>query len=321
MKLTVLGEGAWGTAISHLLAQNGHEITLWCYDQSVARDIKVNRINTKFLPGIKLPANITATTDIQRAVDASNWIFEAIPVKFLRSTFESAKFNSTQTFVILSKGIENETLLFPSQIIGNIVGFDSKKIILSGPSFATLVAQEQFTGVNIASDHPQLCAELKNIIETNYFKTFCINDTIGLEVAGAVKNIIAVFCGMLDAAGYTENTKAFIITKSLQEFGYLIEMLGGKRETAYDLCGIGDLMLTSYGKLSKNLRLGEQLMQANLPGEAERSRVVEGLNTLLSIKKLIDQQNLNLPIISTVYNIVINSMPLAASLEALLESL
>lgn len=308
MKVTVLGEGAWGTAISTLLASNGHEVKLWCHDKEVAQSIINTRINYKYFKEFKLDPKINPVTDISQALEESNWIFEAIPVKFLRSIINicSKNINPEIPWIILSKGIENETLLLPSQIIDDCLNFIPQKVILSGPSFAVDLAQKQVTAVNLASTNINLAQNLKSILDNNYFFTKIIDDPIGAQVCGALKNIIALAIGMLEGAGYTDNTKAYIITEGLKEISLINKALGGKIETTYDLAGVGDLVLTSLSNKSKNFQLGYKLGKGEKLEEILKnsSSFAEGPNTITSAIKLIKKYNLDLRLIKNIYSMV-----------------
>jgi glycerol-3-phosphate dehydrogenase (NAD(P)+) len=308
-KVCVLGEGAWGTAVATLLAHNGYAVQLWCYEAANAQTIARTRINERYLPGHTLSEFITPITSLSEAMDGSEWIFEAIPVQYLRSTIQKAAphFTDDQTWVVLSKGIEQETLLLPTQIIDDVCGKNPRKVVLAGPSFAADVVNKQVTGVSIAASDREYAYALQKIVENDYFKTFFNTDLIGVQVGGAVKNVITLGVGMLEGAGYTDNTKTFLVTQGLHEMAQIATVLGGKPETLYGLSGSGDLMLTALGKLSRNLAVGKRLGKGDALLQTildELGHIPEGVNTVQSIAKLMETKKLQLPICKAVYEII-----------------
>lgn len=309
MKICILGEGAWGTSVATLLAHNKHSVTVWCHDQSVPAIVQRTGVNERYLPGISLDAqHITFTTDIKEAVCDAQWIFEAIPVKFLRSVVESAQRYVTQQqkWVILSKGIEKDRLLFPSQILSDVLGFTPAMVVLAGPSFARDLALQQPTAVDCAGNDQIVACELQKIIDTFYFKTAISTDFIGVQAAAALKNVITIGTGILDGAGYTDNTQAFLLTAGLGEMAVFIQFLGGHPETVYGLSGIGDLVLTSRGSLSRNLRVGKMLGAGKSLEKIlhETGSIPEGINTLQSMHQRIKTDKIDLPVCSALYGVV-----------------
>lgn len=310
----VLGEGAWGTAVALLLADNGHHVKLWCYDEENAKAIERTRINEQYLPGFSLPELIVPTTSLEEAVCDSTWVFEAIPVQYLRSVIIEAApcFSKDQVWVVLSKGIEKDTLLLPTQIIDDVFDTPPHKAVFAGPSFANDLAQKQVTAVSVAATHCDLTHELQSILANDYFKPFFNTDLIGVQIGGAVKNVITLGVGMLDGAGYTDNTKSFLVTRGLQEMALIAKALGGDPTTLYGLSGVGDLILTAMGSLSRNLAIGKRLGK----GDAlqiilyETSSVPEGINTVQSIKQLASEKHLQLPICSAVHDVIFDGKPI-----------
>jgi len=298
-KVCMLGSGAWGTAISSLLADNGFEVNLWCYDSIVAKDIETQHCNKLFLPDVILSKNIKAFTDIGQAMQGVTWVFEAVPVKFLRSALLQAKshVSSDQAWVILSKGIENETLLFPSQMLDDIFETNVKKVVVSGPSFAKDVAAKKLTAVDVASKDETLAAELQEMLTNFYFRCFYTSDARGVQLGGALKNVLALAFGMLEGAGCTDNTKSFMLTVGLQELATFAKFIKVKQETIYGLSGIGDLILTCTGGLSRNLMVGRLLGKGESLDEILRKTgaVPEGVNTAKSVYEVIQHFKLGDP--------------------------
>lgn len=322
MRVTVLGDGAWGTAIAKLLAQNGHEVLLWCNDAEVALTIQDHHINERYLPGIQLPSTIIPTLDLSQALK-NQFVFEAIPVKFMRSVLNKAKpyAQPGQTWVVLSKGIETDTLLLPSQIAQDVLGENVPTIIISGPSFAHDLIKQQLTAVAIAGSSVETVAPVANLLENNFFKTKFCPDIIGVQVGGALKNIIALGMGMLDGAGYKDNPQAFFLTQGLQEIAQVAQALGGNNETIYGLSGLGDLVLTATGKQSKNRALGRRLGQGeSLSSLCGNGALPEGCNTLQSVRQLALKYELELPLCSGIYDVVFDGKPLDDVMKRLIKA-
>jgi len=298
-KVCMLGSGAWGTAVSSLLADNGFEVNMWCYDPTVAKDIERDHCNKLYLPDVTLSKNINAFTDIGQAIQDVEWIFEAIPVKFLRSVLLQTKpyFSSEQKWVVLSKGIENETLLFPSQMLDDVFETDVKKVAVSGPSFAKDVAAKQLTAVDIASVDEDLATELQEILTNFYFRCFYTSDVRGIQLGGSLKNVLAMAFGMLEGAGYTDNTKSFMLTVGLNEVAKFAKFIKIEQETVYGLSGVGDLILTCTGGLSRNLMVGRLLGKGESLDEILRKTgaVPEGVNTVKSVYEVIQHFKLGSP--------------------------
>lgn len=313
MNISILGDGAWGTAIATLLANNNFQPLLWCYDQEVYQAIKETRFNYKYLKDIKLDQNIKVTDNLEYAITNSDIIFEAIPTKYLRSIVqESNKYTSNQPWIVLSKGIENNSLLFASEIVKDIIK-DVNQAIISGPSFAYELASKQFTSVNLATQDKNLALTLKKILNNKYFKVNLTDDMIGIQVCGAFKNIIAIILGILDGAKYSNNTKAFFITKGLEEMAILTNSLGGKVESVYGLSGIGDLVLTATSTESKNFSLGQQIglshiLNQDINNLINKHSTVEGLNTIISIYNLAKIKKIDLNLVDNLYQIITNKV-------------
>jgi len=323
-QLCMIGEGAWGTAVATLLAANGHRVKLWCHDAQVSQEIKSTRRNERYLPGIELSELIEPTTDLAHAVEGAEWIFEAIPVQFLRSVLEQARRCCTQDqcWVVLSKGIEQETLKLPTQIIDELLGYIAHKAVFAGPSFAKEVATQQITAVSVAATDPERGCALQKLLANSFFRPYVTDDIIGVQVGAAFKNVIALAVGMLKGAGYTDNTQAFLFTRGLHEMTELTRALGGKQETMYGLAGVGDLVLTAMGSLGRNAEVGRRLglgqtLQNILD---ETGYIPEGINTVKSVNALARQHNLNLVICTGLHEVIFGDLTLPAMLERLMNA-
>ncbi len=322
--VAVIGEGAWGTAIATLLAENNHTVFLWCHDPKVKESIEKTRYNERYLPGIFLKESIIPIVDLNGAIGQSSWIFEAIPVKFLRSVLVriDASMVDKKAWVVLSKGIENETLLFPTQIIDDVFKNHSSKAVLFGPSFAKELAEQQITAVTVATEQKELGVLLQQLLNNSYFKTYVSDDVVGVQACGALKNIVALLVGMLDGAGYSFNTKAFVMTLGLQEMAKFVEACGGKQETVYDLSGIGDLILTACGGLSRNVMVGQRLGKGEKLAAIlqQTGAIPESINTLTAVYQLANQKELVLPLITGVYEMVFKRLSLEQFMQQLMRS-
>lgn len=322
-RVCVIGEGAWGTAVATLLAENGFAVVLWCHDEAVAQQINHDHINNRYLPDILLDPTIQATTDLKEAICDVRWVFEAIPVKYLRSVLEKTVscFSREQIWVILSKGIEKDSLLLPSQIIDDVFGYKTKKAVFAGPSFAYDLARKQPTAVTVAATDCAVGLELQKMIANSYFRPYVSLDLLGVQVGGAIKNVLALGVGLLDGAGFGDNAQAFILTRGLHEMVQLSQALGGKEKTMYGLSGVGDLVLTAMGKLSKNLAVGKRLGKGDSLETIlqETGYIPEGINTVQSINQLIIKKNLELPICQGIYQVIFEGRPISAMLTDLME--
>lgn len=318
----MIGEGAWGTAVATLLAHNGYTVHLWCHDASVQECIATTGYNARYLPDIKLSPLIIPTTDLSAVIAQSPWIFEALPVKFLRSVLMQARgyFSSEQKWVILSKGIEQQTLLLPSQIIDDVFQTTVCKAAILGPSFALDLAQEDITAVTVGADTCDLSLALQQMLSNDYFRPYLSLDLIGVQVGSAIKNVITLGIGILDGAGFRDNAKAFLLTRGLHEIVLVATALGGKPETVYGLSGVGDLVLTAMGSLSRNLAVGKSLGQGkSLEAILEQTGYIpEGINTVQSLYQLAMQKGLDLPVCTGIYQVIFEHKTIQSVLEELM---
>lgn len=306
-KVAVLGSGAWGTAIASVLAHNGHTVHLWAYEEEVVTSIKKEAVNSLFLPDITLSKTIIPTTKMTEALEGAEWVFEAIPVKYMRQVLQTVKpyYSAKQRWVVLSKGIEQNTLLLPTQVVEDVFGQKVISAALVGPSFAHDVAAKQLTGIVIASDNALLKDDILEVVQNKYMVLFPSTDIVGVQLCAALKNVITVGVGILEGAGYSDTTKTFFLVQALQEMKSFVVGCGGNSDTVDGLAGIGDVMLTALGKYSKNLAAGRKL------GSGQAAKVFgghnvmpEGFNTLESVGQLIEKNNLHLPLFKALRSIV-----------------
>ncbi len=321
-QICVLGDGAWGTAIGAMLASSGKRVTLWCNDAQVERSIKTNRVNERYLPGIPLSPSLVPTTNLDQALCDAHYVFEAIPVMYMRSVLERSKhcYNPDQVWVLLSKGIEQKTLMLPTQILHDVFGLGVHTAVLSGPSFARDLAAKQITAVTLATDGSPITARMQELLHVDYFRVYPCADLIGAQVGGAAKNVVALAIGIVEGLGCTDNTKAFLLSRGLHEMMQLAKVLGGSEHTLQGLSGLGDLVLTAMGKHSKNVAVGRRLGQGESLQtiQADTPTLPEGINTVQAIYQLMQKHGIQLPIFAATYDVIFNGARGAALLAALL---
>lgn len=299
-KIGLLGGGAWGTAVAHLLADNGYEIHLWCFEKEVVGSIASQCMNKRYLPDIYLPSSIVPTDSLSDVFQECSIIFEAIPVPHIRRVFEAARqhINGSHKFILLSKGLEYDTLMLPSQIVSSVIGDTYDIAIAAGPTFAHEVALEHVTALTVASKNLAFITEVKELLANDYCRPYSSMDSIGVQCGGAFKNALALGLGILDGAGCADNTKAFVFVRGFHEIGLCCTALGGNRETMVGLSGLGDLVLTSMGQLSRNSYLGKCIGKGKSVEAItqELGTIPEGINTVASMMQLKERYNLDLPV-------------------------
>lgn len=310
--ITMLGDGAWGTAVANTLAVNGHKVILWCFNEKVARSISELHENKCYLPGIKLSRNITPTTNLEKALE-SQIIFQAIPVKFMRSTIEKCKKDSreNQLWVSLSKGIENNTLMLPTQIIQNILGKNIKSAAVSGPSYAVELAKKAPTIVTIASEKKDHSKKIGKLLANDFLSFELSDDTIGVQIGGATKNVFAIGIGILESTGYSANTQARFMMEAISEIKELTKKLGGKEETFYKSSGIGDFILTCFNEQSRNRQVGTMIGKGKKLEKIlkETGYIPEGVNSVKSLLQIAKKRNIKLPLSKKIHDIIFENRP------------
>lgn len=319
--MTVLGEGAWGTAFATVLAHNGYKVKLWCHDRQVLQSIASHRVNERYLPGISLSSLIEPTISLEEALHSSEFVFEAIPVPHVRALFTRAKktIDPSQILVILSKGIEQESLFFPSQIIDDVLGYTAQKVVISGPSYAYDLARQYYTGVALSGSSHDSAVRVQTVVSNCYVRPYLSADLLGVQAGGALKNVLAVAVGLLDGAGYGDNVKAFLVTRGFAELIVLAQVLGAAKETLYGLSGMGDLMLTAFGKQSRNVAIGRALGSGQKIDLITTPVLPEGIKTIVSVKQLLLKHGLQLPIFDGIYQMVFENKPIKQFLNELMQ--
>ncbi len=301
--ITVLGAGSWGTALSVVLAQNGHQVMLWSHREEEAKRMQEEREQASKLPGVLLPENITVTGNMEAALKGNDAVILAVPSTAIRST--AAKLReyvpSGQMIVCVAKGIEDETFLTLTEIIEEEIP-GVRACVLSGPSHAEEVGRQMPTTVVAGAKKKEDALYIQDIFMNSYFRVYTSPDVIGIEMGGALKNVIALAAGITDGLGYGDNSKAALITRGISELTRLGTALGGKTETFSGLTGVGDLIVTCTSIHSRNHRAGELIGKGYTAKEAmdEVKMVVEGVNSAKAALKLARKKGVNVPIIEKI---------------------
>jgi glycerol-3-phosphate dehydrogenase (NAD(P)+) len=310
MKVSVIGAGSWGTALAFLLADAGHRVRLWAYETEVVEAIRTRRENTVFLPGIKLPAAIDPTNSFEEAMEGTGLLVFVVPSHVTRKVLSGLAPHIPSGIPIVSatKGIENETLLLMTDVMKEALPPSNHPYItvLSGPSFAKEVVRRQPTAVSMASADHALAVKVQAAMSTPYFKIFITNDLIGVQLGGALKNVIAVAAGGADGLGFGHNTRSALITRGLAEIMRLGRAMGADPRTFAGLSGLGDLILTSTGELSRNRQVGYQIGQGHSLDEIlkEMRMVAEGVHTARAAHRLAQKMGVRMPIVQQVYAVL-----------------
>jgi glycerol-3-phosphate dehydrogenase (NAD(P)+) len=316
----VIGGGAWGTALAQVAASAGQTVTLWALESEVVDSIANIAENTAFLPGVRLSPSITCTSDMS-AMASVNAVLAVVPAQFMRATLSKlAPVLPVGTPVVLcSKGIEQGTLKMMTDVLAETLPH-CVGAVLSGPSFAKDVAIGLPTAVTLACEDPILGAQLVDMIGIATFRPYLANDLIGAEIGGAVKNVLAIACGMAEGRGLGESARAALITRGFTEMTRLGVALGGNAKTLAGLCGLGDLVLTCSSKSSRNFSLGVALGQGQSLEDALSGKrsVAEGAATAPALLALAQSKGVSMPICEGVAAILAGRVAVAHAIEALL---
>jgi len=307
-KIAILGSGAMATACALLLAERAdQEVAIWARSRDYAEQIQNDRENRRLLPGVILPANVSATSDIERALDQAEFIVAAVPTQFLRSALLSAKQFLTRERPVVSvvKGIENATFQRPSEIIQDVLG-NRGVVALSGPSHAEEIGQRLPATVVAASGDLGLARQVQRMFNTQRFRVYTNLDLIGVELAGALKNVIAIAAGISDGLGYGDNAKSALMTRGLVEMTRFGQRFGAEAATFSGLAGMGDLITTCVSGYGRNRRVGERLGRGETLSQilSTMEAVAEGVATARSVFEISEQEGIETPIMGEVYRVL-----------------
>jgi glycerol-3-phosphate dehydrogenase (NAD(P)+) len=308
--MAVIGAGAWGTALARVLAANGFSVALWTWQADHARRMIEMRTNEEFLPGFELAENISPTASLQVALDGAQVAVVGVPSQVVRSVLTQAKpwLNESTSVVNVTKGIEASSLELMSEVIEDVlgVGIRDKFAVLSGPSFAREVAQGMPTNVVVAGQNSGIVDDIQRRFSSERLRVYASDDALGVQLGGALKNVIAIAAGACDGIGFGHNTRAALITRGIAEMTRLAVRRGANPLTLAGLAGLGDLVLTCTGELSRNRTVGFELGRGrNLPDVlANLGHVAEGVDTTKSAFEMSRMFDVELPITAQVYRVL-----------------
>lgn len=309
-KIVVLGAGAWGTALAGLLAGKAYPVTLWALEPEVTEAVNRQHENTVFLPGFRLPDSLRATSDLQEAMAGKDFIVSVIPSQFIRSVIKKVSHSISKEAVIVSasKGIEKGSLALVNEILQDELPSEHHGALsfLSGPSFAKEVAQQMPTSVTLACENGRIARHIQQVFHRPFFRVYTSYDVIGVELGGALKNVIAIAAGALEGMGMGYNTQCALVTRGLAEISRLGVRMGANPLTFAGLSGMGDLVLTCMGSLSRNrtvgYRVGKGEKLADILGDMRQ--VAEGVETSRSAWQLALREKVDMPITEQVYKVL-----------------
>lgn len=304
--IAVIGAGSWGTCLARLLAEKEYDVSLWVYEKDLCEEMISERINRLYLPEFRLPDNISITGHIEEAVERSRYILNVVPAQFMRSVIKDAVVHANPDSVIINaaKGIERKTLLTGTAIMREISSH--RVAVLSGPSFAREVAMKLPTAVTLACEDMSTSLILQEIFNTNYFRVYTHDDVTGVELGGALKNVIAIASGICDGLQLGHNARAALLTRGLREIKRLGAAMGAQEYTFSGLSGLGDLILTCTANLSRNYTLGTKLAKDMKLQDilAQSKSVVEGVATAESAYELSMKHSVQMPFVEQVYKVL-----------------
>jgi glycerol-3-phosphate dehydrogenase (NAD(P)+) len=322
-KILVVGGGSWGTAFANYLSRNSRRIKLWLREEEIIGAIKNTRENPVFLPGIKLSGNLLPVANLEEEAEAADILIFAVPSKFIRRIFERLKgIAEAKTIVNLTKGFESASLKTISQLAAEVSGEDILRswVTISGPSFARELAQNHPTAVAAASKNEKVAQKIQHEFSSETLRIYRTDDLVGIEVGGSMKNVMAIASGIVNGSGYGYNTTASLVTRGSVEIARIGHKLGARRETFWGLAGIGDLMLTCFGSLSRNFQLGVKIARGQSLETIEKTTqmVAEGVETTRAMKDLSDRLGIEMPITTQVHEVLFNRKKPESGLKELM---
>lgn len=324
VRAVVMGAGSWGTAIAKVLVDAGTETTIWARRPELAERITHDHANGDYLPGITLPDGLRATSSVVDAVTGADVVVCAVPSQSLRANLTEwmPHVADDATFVSLAKGVETSTLLRMSEVIAEVSGAPVERVaVLSGPNLAREIAEGQPAATVIACRDEHRAQDLQQAFNTGYFRPYTNTDVVGCEIGGAVKNVIALACGMASGVGFGQNTLATIITRGLAETIRLAVAVGAQIETLAGLAGVGDLVATCSSPLSRNRTFGAHLGQGATMQEAQEAthgQVAEGVKSCSSVRALAVKFDVEMPLTDAVHQVCHSGLSVADAVSSLL---
>jgi len=320
--IAVIGAGSWGTALALQFARGGREIRLWGRDAKQLAAMSSDGVNTRYLPDVQFPDNLHVEADLATCLDGVRDIVISVPSHGLRETLIKVQplLDSSARICWATKGFELSTGKLPHQVAGEILGGDRAMAVLSGPTFAKEVGVGLPTAMTIAASDAEFADDLAAALSGDSFRAYTSGDMIGVEVGGAVKNVLAIGAGLSDGLGFGANTRIALITRGLVEMTRLGVALGAKQDTFMGLAGMGDLVLTCTDNLSRNRRMGLALAGGKSIEEAQQEiqQVVEGVLAAKAVKQVADRLSVEMPICQGIYRILYEGVPPREVVSALM---
>ena len=320
-KVGFIGGGSFGTALGILLANKGNEVSIYDKDQSVVDDININRKNDRYIKDLDIPSNLTAYNNLDDAIEGIDYLVLAVPSHIIRIVARSlkGKLDANVPIVSIAKGIEEGTDMRLSEVINEEL--PNKVVVLSGPSHAEEVALQFATTLVVTSTDMECAKEIQDLFMNSYFRVYTNDDIVGVEIGGAVKNIIALAAGVIDGIGYGDNTKAALMTRGMKEISRIGVALGGKEDTFYGLTGMGDLIVTCTSMHSRNRRAGILIGKGETLDSAlkEVGMVVEGVKACKAFYELKEKMNISMPITDSLYKVLFQGKSAEEGVKELME--
>ena len=323
--VSIIGDGGMGSVLSILLCEKGIAVRMWGYDREQLAEIEQHRENRKFLPGYKLSKELAFESDDGRIMAGADLIVSAVPCQFIRRVWDRLKDHVPADVPIVSvaKGIENETLLRPTQIIAGILGLaqDTRLAVLSGPTIADELARKLPATACAAAREKELAGQIQHTFSMSWFRVYTNTDLVGVELAGAMKNVIAIAAGIIDGVGAGDNAKAALLTRGLAEISRLGIAMGALPQTFSGLTGLGDLVTTCISPTGRNRSFGERIGKGQTTDQAQEATasVVEGVDTCKSVVALAERYNVEMPITQAVYEVLFEHKPVQTAIADLMQ--
>jgi glycerol-3-phosphate dehydrogenase (NAD(P)+) len=323
MRAAVIGGGSWGTALASVLGGNGHDVTIWSYELDVAEALATKRENPRYMPGLQVPPTVTGTHDFVRALAGAELVVAVNPSHVTRPVMREAlpHLPKATPIVTATKGIENDTLLTMHEVLEDVLPPEMHPylVCLSGPSFAKETMLKMPTAVVVASPWEKMAQRVQRWFSNDYFRVYTSVDVVGVELGGSLKNVCAIAAGISDGMGFGNNTRAAIMTRGLAELVRLAVKKGANPLTLSGLAGMGDLVLTCTGDLSRNRTVGLALGRGQKLQEilAGMTQVAEGVRTAKSVHDLAGKLDVDMPLHEAVYRILYEDLPPKAALQSL----
>ncbi len=323
--LAIAGAGSWGTALAIVLAPRFKRISLWVYEPDLAQRMAATRVNDIYLPGVCIPTNVEITSSLPEAVDGVELVVSALPSQFVRPVWQQAlpALRPEMVFVSATKGIENQSLCLPSEILTQVVSrkFTPRVAVLSGPSFAKEVALRNPTAIVIAASDQSAAECVQASFSSPSFRLYTSSDPLGVEIGAALKNVVAIGAGVVHGLDLGHNAMAALITRGLAEITRLAMAMGGKAQTLSGLAGLGDLVLTCTGELSRNRAVGIELAAGRSLEEIVGSMrmIAEGVKTTLAARELAARHAVEMPITEQMYQMLHFGLPPREAVRRLME--